>query len=189
MLRTAISSINLENRFNFEQAPIEPQHSATLLFCMLWGIGQAALLMDSPHLIPAFEAESTTTRQQENVTSVEYEGHSGRLILRVRTSDREEFHRLAEAKHVVEQYYARVEDIWRKVGLIPVPLKFDLSFPLWRYRSVESHTLRVDPNPISKLLTKEKLGYWTLDNSVDLHRRCSSTRWLPECRSSSLFSH
>ena len=37
--------------------------------------------------------------------------------------------------------------------------------------------------------TKEKLGYWTLDNSVDLHRRCSSTRWLPECRSSSLLSH
>ena len=38
-------------------------------------------------------------------------------------------------------------------------------------------------------VTKEKLGYWTLDNSVDLHRRCSSTRWLPECRSSSLLSH
>jgi len=37
--------------------------------------------------------------------------------------------------------------------------------------------------------TKEKLGYRTLGYSVDLHRRCSSTRWLPDFRSSSLLSH
>ena len=40
-----------------------------------------------------------------------------------------------------------------------------------------------------KNYTKEKLGYWTLDYSVDLHRCCSSTRWHPGFRSSSLLSH
>jgi hypothetical protein len=37
--------------------------------------------------------------------------------------------------------------------------------------------------------TKEKLGYWTLDYPVDLHRCCSSTRWHPGFRSSSLLFH
>ncbi len=37
--------------------------------------------------------------------------------------------------------------------------------------------------------TNKELGYWTLGYTVDLHRRCSSARWLPEFRSSSLLSH
>jgi len=39
------------------------------------------------------------------------------------------------------------------------------------------------------MATKEKLGYWTLDYPVDLHRCCSSTRWHPGFRSSSLLFH
>jgi hypothetical protein len=85
-------------------------------------------------------------------------------------------------------------DIYDRAGIVigtkrtSASLNFD---PLTGLRDVyrnilighETHPL------IFRMTTKEKLGYWTLDYSVDLHRCCSSTRWHPGFRSSSLLSH
>ena len=55
-------------------------------------------------------------------------------------------------------------------------------------RAILQASLSEEPT-FGGLGTKEKLGYWTLDYPVDLHRCCSSTRWHPGFRSSSLLFH
>jgi predicted phosphodiesterase len=156
-LRGVISDLNLQRYNDSRQQTLEPQYTAALIFPVIWAIGQMAILMDQPHLISALDHAPDPRSHGQNIGSVDFEPHSGRVVLSVRTTERDEFHRLAEAKHAIEHFYANVEDIWRRTGLMPVPVKFDLSFPAWRYRSVESHTLRVDPNPISKLLMGKAL--------------------------------
>lgn len=156
-LRGVIERLSLQRYDGSGQQSMEPQYVAALLFPVIWAIGQMAILLDQPQLITTLDQIQYSSNHSQNIISVDFEAHSGRLVFSVRTAERDEFHRLAEAKHAIEQFYAHVEDAWRRTGLMPVPVKFDLRFPYWRYKSVESHTLRVDPNPISKLLMGKAL--------------------------------
>lgn len=156
-LQRLIDSLRLTANAERALAPIEADQPIARLLSLLWGIGQIALLMDQPALIPSYEETARSESRPDNVLGVSLEEHSGRLKLRVKTADRNEFHRLAEAQHAISQYFAQVDDVWRDAGLMPLPIRFDLEYPLWRHKSVENHSLRVDPQPISRLLMGKAL--------------------------------
>jgi hypothetical protein len=137
-----------------------PGH-VVLAFVFFWTIAQALLLLDDPDLIPgATPAESSS---RPNILSAglrnEYrnESESGRILIKLATDERSEFHRIAEVNHAFERFMEVVEDLWRGAGSFAPPVRFDLLFPNWRHRTLQSHSLRIDPKPVTRLLMGKTL--------------------------------
>ncbi len=133
---------------------------ASLAFSIAWGVAQIALLFDSPWFIPDYLSGSRVVpvdASGPNIMSVVKDPSADNLKLNVRTSTRVEFHGIVEARHLIEQYFLHVEDMWRRLSLIPPVVRFDLHLPRWRHRSLESHVMQVDSMPITRLLMGKAL--------------------------------
>src|SRR5262249_2827652 len=154
------------------------------------------VLLDSPWLIPDYFtgslADSTNT-SGSNVISVIKRELADNITVSVRTSSRTEFHGIIEAHHLVEQYFLSVEDMWRRLTLIPPVVRFELQLPQWRHRSLESHTMQVDPKPVTRLLMGKALygnreHVWLrelIQNAFDAtesRRTASDDSYVPEIR-------
>jgi hypothetical protein len=170
---------------------------ASLAFSVAWGIAQISLLIDSPWLIPDYLSGSLAgevSSSGPNIISIAHNEASGSVVVRLRTNTRTEFHRVVEARHLVEQYFAHAEDMWRRLSLIPPAVRFDFELTQWRHSGVESHAMQVDPKPITRLLMGKALygdrpHVWLrelIQNAVDAteSRRLASAdpSYVPEIR-------
>jgi predicted phosphodiesterase len=170
---------------------------ASVAFSVMWGAAQIALLLDAPWLIPDYLSGSMTVSGNaagSNIMSILADSGSDNIKINIRTSTRAEFHAAAEAKHLIEQYFLYVEDMWRRLSLIPPAVRFELGLPQWRHRGLESHVMQVDPKPITRLLMGKALygdrqHVWLrelIQNSFDAteSRRMASNddSYIPEVR-------
>jgi hypothetical protein len=131
------------------------QSPVVLIFLFLWGLAQAVLLLDHPELMPGAAEEEITPRP--NILSTGRSVESGRIWVKLATDERSEFHRIAEINHAFERFMEIVEDLWRRAHAIAPPVRFDLQTPRWRYRTLQSHSLKIDPRPVTRLLMGKTL--------------------------------
>jgi Calcineurin-like phosphoesterase/Histidine kinase-, DNA gyrase B-, and HSP90-like ATPase len=131
----------------------------SLHYLLFWSLAQYALLLDQPHRVAARDTRVSlfSERNADNVLGVTYDAAKGLVVIRLGTKTRAEFHQVADARHVLEQNLNEVEDLWRRSGMIPPSIRVQLDYPLWRRRSVESHYLEVDPQPVTRLLMGKAL--------------------------------
>lgn len=127
----------------------------TLMFLLLWGMAQMVSILDNPDVMPGGAASRAADRT--NILDLNRSTESGRYRIKLGTKDRDEFLRIIEASHAVEQYLEEVEDLWRNKHCVAPSIRFDLNFPLWRFKAVQSHVFTVDAKPITKLLMGKTL--------------------------------
>ncbi|MGW1714726.1 metallophosphoesterase [Streptomyces sp. NPDC002156] len=120
-------------------------------FAFLWGVARLAQLLDNPGLLDADTMQSG--RYCRNVLDVhERQPSDGTLVFDLATTDRLAFRLTAEAQHTVHLYFMELENVRRSWQVVRPPVRFELNTPHWRDRSLQSHELRVDPRPITRLL-------------------------------------
>lgn len=125
-----------------------------LVFLFLWGLAQTVLLLDHPELMPGAGEEVAA---RPNILSTGLSSESGRIWIRLATDERSEFHLIAEINHAFERFMEIVEDLWRRAHAIAPPVRLDLQTPRWRYRTLQSHSLKIDPRPVTRLLMGKTL--------------------------------
>ncbi len=158
ILRQLIPMLTLAEPVSFGAFGNLSKCPTALLFLVLWGLARYASLMDKPALIPGGDAPASRyDGVSDNVLDVRLNPTRSEVELRVATTTRSEFHRIAEAKHALDIYLAQVEQVWRESGISLPAIRIKVTFPLWTERSLESHFISVDPGPITKLLMGKAL--------------------------------
>ncbi|MCL8012343.1 metallophosphoesterase [Streptomyces sp. AS02] len=152
-------------------------------FAFLWGLARLAQLLDNPGLMDADAMQAGMYRR--NVLDVhERLPADGTLVFDLATRDRLCFHLTAEAQHTVRLYFVELENVRRSWQVMRPPVRFELNTPYWRDRSLRSNELRVDAQPITRLLMGSALygdrpHVWLrelIQNAVDATQMRASTQ-------------
>ncbi|MFI1101346.1 metallophosphoesterase [Streptomyces melanogenes] len=150
-LRTLLKHLSLSEPSRIKRAGDFHRHPTAASFAFLWGLAHLAQLLDNPGLMDADAARTGEFRR--HVLGVhERDAADSCLVFDLATRGRQGFHLAAEALHTVHLYFTELEDAWRKWQLIRPPVRFELRTPNWTERSLQSHELRVDSRPITRLL-------------------------------------
>jgi hypothetical protein len=149
-LRHLVDHVSLTEPEKIKRAGNLQDRPTARCFCLLWGLAKLAQLLDNPNLLESDPIMSTSVSSR-NVIGVAV-GGDGNLIFDLATTERKGYHLAAEAQHAVRRYFAELEDLWRRSHLIPPTVRFELRTPNWVGRSLQSHDIRVDPRPITRLL-------------------------------------
>jgi hypothetical protein len=158
MLVTLLSEASISAPQSLAKYGATSDYHASLLFTVLWALGKYALVLDCPDLWSRTERGGPSGEVgPENILAVRSTEDGVTSVVRVATTTHDGFHRIAEARHEVDEYVGEVEDLWRRAGSIAPPLSVRVEFPMWRERSLESYHLRVDAKPIARLLMGKAL--------------------------------
>lgn len=157
-LRTIVSKVGLNSPVGLNGFRGAAKCPTAALYALFWGIAQLALLADHPQL---FREDSglyvNRHARDKTVLEVEVDPDGQRVFLSVAVTSRQAFEDLMEGWHVVSQYLAQVEDLWRLSGHISPPIRIFFRYPLWHDRSLRSHHFTVEPRSITGLLMGKAL--------------------------------